>query len=53
MSMSIEEMDEIIKNFIEIYWETAIGESIYNKRCNTNDTDFDRIQDIYNEVINF
>ena len=51
--MSIEEMDYEIKNFIEEYRGTAIGDSIYNKRCNTNDTDFDRIQDIYNEVINF
>lgn len=48
-----EEMDYEIKNFIEEYRGTAIGDSIYNKRCNTNDTDFDRIQDIYNEVINF
>lgn len=51
--MSIEEMDYEIKNFIEEYRGTAIGDSIYNKRCNTNDTDFDRIQAIYNEVINF
>lgn len=30
--MSIEEMDYEIKNFIEEYRETAIGDSIYNKR---------------------
>lgn len=49
--MTIEEMDIVIKNFIEEYWGTAIGESIYYKRCNTFDTDFDKIQEIYNEVI--
>lgn len=51
--MSIEEMDRVIKNFIEEYWGTAIGDSIYNKRCNTSDSDFDRIEDIYNEVIEY
>lgn len=51
--MTIEEMDKIISVFIQQYWGTAIGESIYNKRCNTFDDDYDHIQDIYNEVINY
>lgn len=51
--MTIEDMDKVIQNFIETYQGTAIGESIYNKRCNTFDNDYDHIQDIYNEVVNY
>lgn len=49
--LSIEYMDTIIKQFIDEYWGTAIGDSIYKKRTNTHDDDFDSIKDIYNEVI--
>lgn len=48
--MDIEYMDSEIKNFIEQYWETAIGNSIYNWRCNTRDDDYDGIEAIYKEL---
>lgn len=50
---SIEEMDVVIKRFIDEHWGTAIGESIYHKRLNTFDTDYDGIKDVYDEVMNY
>ena len=49
--MTIEEMDYEIEKFINQYWGTAIGASVYSKRSNTLDSDFDKIEDIYNEII--
>lgn len=51
--MTIEEMDSVIKKFIEENFYTDAGESIYNKRCNTFDDDYDRIKEIYDEVISY
>lgn len=51
--MSIEEMDIIINRFIEAYWGTSIGESIYRKRRNVYDDNYSGIEEIYNEVLNY
>lgn len=48
--MTIAEMDSEIKEFCEQYIGTAIGQSIYNKRLNTWDTDYDGIKEIWEEV---
>lgn len=50
--LSIEEMDSEIKEFIDAYYGTAIGESIYHKRINTYDTDYEGIKEIWEEVQN-
>lgn len=48
--MDIESMKAEIQNFIDQYWGTAIGESIYNWRCNTRDDDYEGIEAIYNDL---
>lgn len=50
MNLSISDMNTAIEQFLEIYWGTAIGESIYHKRANTLDDDYYGILDIYNEI---
>ena len=49
-SLTIEEMDSEIKEFCAQYAGTSIGQSIYRKRVNTYDTDFDGIREIWEEV---
>ena len=51
-SLTIEEMDSEIKEFCAQYAGTSIGQSIYHKRLNTYDTDFDGIREIWEEVQN-
>lgn len=51
--MTIEEMNAAIELFIEEWWGTAKGESIYRKRCNTRDDDYDAIKDIYDEISDY
>lgn len=48
--MDIGYMDSQIKSFIDQYWGTAIGESIYNWRSNTRDDDYEGIKDIYKDL---
>lgn len=48
--MDIEYMDSQIKSFIDQYWGTAIGESIYNWRNNIRDDDSDGIEAIYRDL---
>ena len=50
--LTIEDMNTEISNFINTYWGTAIGESIYHKRANTSDDDYDGLKDIYEEIQN-
>lgn len=49
-NLTIEDINTEIDNFIEAYWGTAIGESIYHKRANTSDDDFDGLFNIYEEI---
>ena len=51
-NLTIEDMNTEISNFIDTYWGTAIGESIYHKRANTSDDDYDGLKDIYEEIQN-
>ena len=51
-NLTIEEMDSEIKEFCSQYAGTAIGQSIYRKRVDTYDTDFDGIREIWEEVQN-
>lgn len=48
--MSLEELKNEIESFINQYDGTAIGQSIFNKLSNTEDNDYDRLYDIYNEI---
>lgn len=50
--LTIEEMDSEIKEFCAQYAGTSIGQSIYHKRLNIYDTDFDGIREIWEEVQN-
>ena len=50
--LTIAEMDSEIKEFCAQYIGTAIGQSIYHKRINTYDTDYDGIREIWEEVQN-
>lgn len=43
-------MDNKIKEFIESYYGTAIGNSIQNRRQNLFDNDYDGIKTIYDEL---
>ena len=49
-NLSLEEMKQEINLFIEEYWGTSIGESVYHRRCNTFDNDYDGIKEIYDYV---
>ena len=48
--MDIEYMKSKIMTFIDQYWGTAIGESIYNWMCNTRDDDYEGIEAIYKDL---
>ena len=48
--ISISDMNTAIEKFLDTYWGTAIGESIYRKRANTVDDDYYGILEIYNEI---
>lgn len=49
--LTIQEMDNAIKQYINEYDGTAIGEHISRWRENTYDDDYDAIEEIYNEVM--
>lgn len=49
-NLTLEEMNIEIERFIEIYWGTAIGDSVYKMRINTVDNDYDGIKDIYDYI---
>lgn len=49
-NLTLEEMNIEIENFIESYWGTAIGDSVYKMRINTVDSDYDGIKDIYDYI---
>lgn len=49
-NISLSDMNIEIENFIQIYWGTAIGDSVYKMRINTVDDDYDGIKDIYDYI---
>ena len=49
-NLTLEEMNIEIERFIETYWSTAIGDSVYKMRTNTVDNDYDGIKDIYDYI---
>ena len=48
--MGLQDMKIAIDKFIDEYSGTAIGESIFRKRCNIWDDDYDGIEAIYKEL---
>ena len=48
--LSLEDMKQEINLFIEEYWGTSIGERVYHRMCNTWDTDYDGIKEIYDYI---
>ena len=48
--LSIYEMICEIKLFVDAYWETPEGQQVYNMLCNTCDTDYKEIKNIYKHI---
>ena len=48
--MELTELRNLLKTFIDEWWGTSIGQSIYYKVANTRDDDYDRLMDIYMEI---